>query len=158
MAGVIMIAGSVQTLHARGASAPDLNVAGTSEQIQRGRAISDGFCSACHSRTGTLTGGLDVGEDLPMSIGSFVSSNLTPAGQLSRWSDGKIFRAIRNSVDRDGRWPDHDVLQPIPANSAMTISLACESPISAACPPPESKPGNPPDHLNLLGIMMLVQV
>jgi uncharacterized membrane protein YcjF (UPF0283 family) len=79
LAGVIMIAGLFK-LHARSASAPDLKVAGTSDQIQRGQAISDGFCSACRSRTGTLTGGLDVGEDLPVSIGSFVSSNLTPAG------------------------------------------------------------------------------
>jgi hypothetical protein len=28
-------------------------------------------------------------------------SNLTPAGDLS---DGDIFRAIRNDLDRDGRW------------------------------------------------------
>jgi hypothetical protein len=33
-----------------------------------------------------------------------VSSNLTPAGQLSQWSDGDIFRVIRNGVDKDGRW------------------------------------------------------
>jgi hypothetical protein len=32
-----------------------------------------------------------------------VSSNLPPAGQLSRWSDGEMFRAIRNSVDAEGR-------------------------------------------------------
>jgi hypothetical protein len=29
-----------------------LNVAGTTEQIQRGQAISEGFCSDCHSTTG----------------------------------------------------------------------------------------------------------
>jgi len=100
---VIMIVGLFK-LHARNAPAPDLKVAGRPEQIQRGQAISDGFCSACHSKTGTLTGGLDIGKDFPVSVGSFVSSNLTPAGQLSHWSDGDIFRAIRNSIDRDGRW------------------------------------------------------
>jgi mono/diheme cytochrome c family protein len=152
LAGVIMIAGLFK-LHARGASAPDLKVAGTSEQIQRGQAISDGFCSACHSRTGTLTGGLDVGEDLPVSVGSFVSSNLTPAGQLSHWSDGEIFRAIRNGVDRNGRWlimmsytnsgklSDDDILAVI----AYLRSL----------PAAGKQTDNPPDRLNLLGIMML---
>jgi hypothetical protein len=39
-----------------------------------------------------------------MPIGSIISSNLTPAGPLKRSSDGEIFRAIRNSVDADGRW------------------------------------------------------
>jgi hypothetical protein len=64
-----------------------LNVAGTTEQIQRGQAISDGFCSDCHSTTGRLTGGLDIGGHFPLPIGSFVSSNLTPAGPLSRSAD-----------------------------------------------------------------------
>ena len=76
---VIAIVGLFK-MHARSAPAPDLKVAGTPEQIQRGKALSDGFCSACHSKTGTLTGGLDVGEHFPVPVGSFVSSNLTPAG------------------------------------------------------------------------------
>jgi cytochrome c553 len=103
LVSAIMIAGLFK-LHARSAPDPYLKVAGTPEQIMRGQAISDGFCSGCHSKTGTLTGGLDVGEDLPIRIRSFISSNLTPAGQLSQWTDGDIFRTIRNSVDRDGRW------------------------------------------------------
>ena len=86
-------------LSARTAATPTLKVAGTASQIQRGQAIADGFCGACHSRTGTLTGGLDIGKDLSVPVGSFVSSNLTPAGQLAHWSDGEIFRAIRNGVD-----------------------------------------------------------
>src|ERR1700704_7018199 len=91
-------------LHAPSAPTLDVKVAGTPEQIVRGQALSDGFCSGCHSRAGTLTGGLDLAQDLPVPIGLFVASNLTPAGQLSHWSDGAIFRAIRNSVDKDGRW------------------------------------------------------
>jgi hypothetical protein len=70
----------------RSAPAPDLKVVGMPEQIQRGQAISNGFCSGCHSKTGMLTSGLDIGDDFRVPIGSFVSSNLTPAGQLSRWS------------------------------------------------------------------------
>ncbi len=57
---VIMLVGLFK-LHARSAPALDLRVAGTPEQIVRGQAISDGFCSGCHSKTGTLTGGFDRG-------------------------------------------------------------------------------------------------
>jgi mono/diheme cytochrome c family protein len=103
LTSVIVIVGLFK-VYARSAPAPELKVAGTPEQIQRGKAISEVFCSACHSQTGTLTGGLDVGEHFPVPIGSFVSSNLTPSGQLSRWSDADIFRVIRNRIDRDRRW------------------------------------------------------
>jgi mono/diheme cytochrome c family protein len=140
-------------VNARSAPVPDLKAAGTPEQIQRGRAISDGFCSACHSKTGTLTGGLDVSEHIPMPIGSLVSSNLTPAGQLSHWTDGDIFRAIRNSVDRDGNW-----LIIMSYTNASKLSdddiravIAYIRSLPAAGEPTE----NPPDHLNLLGIAML---
>jgi mono/diheme cytochrome c family protein len=149
---VIMIVGLFK-LHARSAPAPDLKVGGTPEQIQRGQAISDGFCSACHSKTGTLTGGLDIGKDFPVSVGSFVSSNLTPAGQLSHWSDGDIFRAIRNSIDRDGRW-----LMIMSYTNAGNLS---DDDIRAVIAyirslPAEGKPTeDPPDHLNPLGVMML---
>ena len=90
-------------LHTRDAPVPDLKVAGIPEQIQRGQAIANSFCDACHSKTGPLTGGVDIGKDFTMPVGSFVSSNLTPAGQLNHWSDGEIFRAIRDGIDADGR-------------------------------------------------------
>lgn len=98
---VIMLVGVIK-LHARSAPVSELKVAGTPEQIARGQAISDGFCSGCHSRAGTLTGSLDVAEDLPVPIGSFVASNLTPAGQLSHWSDGDIFRPFATVSTRMG--------------------------------------------------------
>src|SRR5260370_2992481 len=101
VSGIVLV--GLFEMHARNAPVRDLKVAGTPERIERGRAISDGFCSACHSKTGTLTGGLDLAQDLSVPSASFVSSNLTPMGQLNHWSDGDIFRAIRNSVDRDGR-------------------------------------------------------
>jgi mono/diheme cytochrome c family protein len=138
---LILIVGLFK-LHARSAPAPITKVAGTPEQIQRGKAISDGFCSACHSKTGTLTGGLDIGEHFPVPIGSFVSSNLTPAGQLSRWSDGDIFRAIRNSVDPNaGKLSDEDIRAVI----AYIRSL----------PAAGKSTNHQPDHLNLLGVGML---
>jgi mono/diheme cytochrome c family protein len=103
LVSAVTIAGLFK-LHARDAPVPYLKVAGTPQQIERGHGIADSFCDACHSDTGTLTGGVDIGKEFPIPVGSFVSSNLTPAGQLSRWSDGEIFRAIRNSVDADGHW------------------------------------------------------
>jgi mono/diheme cytochrome c family protein len=152
LVSVILIVG-LSRLHARSAPTLDLKVAAMPEQIMRGQAISDGFCSGCHSSTGMLTGGLDVGEDLPIRIGSFISSNLTPAGQLSRWSDGDIFRAIRNGVDRDGRW-----LIIMSYTNAGKLSDEDTRAVIAyirSLPAAGQQTKDPPDHLNLLGIMML---
>jgi mono/diheme cytochrome c family protein len=149
---VVLIVGLFK-LHARNAPAVVLKVSGTPEQIQRGEEIANGFCSACHSRTGTLTGGINIGDHLAVPVGAFVSSNLTPAGPLSNWSDGEIFRAIRNGIDRDGRWlvimsytnagklSDDDT-------KAVIAYLRHLQPAGAQTP-------NPPDHLNLLGVLML---
>jgi mono/diheme cytochrome c family protein len=149
---VIMIVGLFK-LHARSAPDPDLKVAGTPEQIQRGQAISDGFCSACHSKTGTLTGGLDIGEHFLIPIGTFVSSNLTPAGRLSRWSDGDIFRAVRNSIDGDGRW----LIVMSYTNSGKLSDDDIRAVIAyiRSLPAAGKQTPNPPDDLNLLGVMML---
>ena len=150
--GIIMVVGLVK-LHARSAPALDLKVAGTPEQIVRGQAISDGFCSGCHSGTGTLTGGLDLAQDLPVPIGSFVASNLTPAGRLSHWADGDIFRAIRNGVDRDGHW-----LIMMSYTNAGKLSDGDTRAVIAylrSLPAAGKQTDNPPDHLNLLGVMML---
>jgi mono/diheme cytochrome c family protein len=84
---------------------PDIQVAGTPEQIARGEHLANSFCTSCHSLNGELplTGGLDLADDLAIPLGSFVSVNLTPAGPLAGWSDGEIFRALRNGVNREGR-------------------------------------------------------
>jgi mono/diheme cytochrome c family protein len=147
-----MLVGLIK-LHARSAPALDLKVAGTPEQIVRGRAISDGFCSGCHSKTATLAGGLDVAEDLPVPIGSFVASNLTPAGQLSHWSDGDIFRAIRNGVDKDGHWLI--IMSYTNAGKLSDDDIRAVIAYIRSLPPAGEPTGNPPDHLNLLGIAML---
>jgi mono/diheme cytochrome c family protein len=149
---VIMVLGLFK-LHARSAPALDLKVAGKPEEIVRGQAISDGFSSGCHSKTGTLTGGLDVAEGLPVPIGSFVASNLTPAGKLSHWSDGDIFRAIRNGVDNDGHW-----LIIMSYTNAGKLSDGDTRAVIAylrSLPAAGKQTDNPPDHLNPLGVMML---
>jgi mono/diheme cytochrome c family protein len=152
LVSVIMIVG-LSNLHARAAPTLVMKVAATPEQIQRGQVISEGFCSGCHSKTGTLTGGRDIGEELPVRVGSFVSSNLTPAGQLSHWSDGDIFRAIRNGVDRDGLW-----LIMMSYTNAGKLSDDDTRAVIAylrSLPAAGTPTGNPPDRLNLLGVMML---
>jgi mono/diheme cytochrome c family protein len=152
LVGVIAVVGLFK-VHARSAPALDLKVAATPEQIQRGRAISDGFCSGCHSKTGTLTGGLNVGDDLPVPIGSFVSSNLTPVGQLADWSDGAIFRAIRNSIDRDGHWLV--IMSYTNAGQLSDDDIRAVIGYIRSLPAEGKQTPNPPDHLNLLGVMML---
>jgi hypothetical protein len=97
--------------------------------------------------------GLDIGEDFPIPIESFVSSNLTPAGRLKHWSDGEIFRAIRNGVDADGRWvtlmPYTNAGSLSDDNSQAVIAYIRSVP-AAGEPTPD-----PPDQLNLLGVAML---
>jgi mono/diheme cytochrome c family protein len=130
---------------------PDIKVAGTPEQIQRGRAISDGFCSGCHSTT--LTGGLDLGRSFAVPAGSMVASNLTPAGQLARWSDGDIFRAIRNGLDHDGHWLI--VMSYTNASSLSDDDTRAVIAYLRSLPAAGAPTVNPPDQLNLLGILIL---
>ena len=151
-AAALTIVGTVK-LHARSAPVPDLEVEATPERIARGKALVDGFCSACHSRTGTLTGGLDIGEHFPLHIGSFVSSNLTPAGRLKRWSDGEVFRAIRNGVDADGRWltlMSYTNASNLSDDDTQAVIAYIRSVPAAGEPTPD-----PPSRLNLLGLLML---
>jgi mono/diheme cytochrome c family protein len=137
----------------RSAPVPQLQVDTSPERIARGKAISDGFCSGCHSTKGTLTGGLDIATHIPLPIGRLIVANLTPAGALKTWSDGEIFRAIRNSIDADGNWmtimsytnaghlSDDDI--------KAVIAYLRNVPEAGAATP------TPPDALNPLGITML---
>jgi mono/diheme cytochrome c family protein len=152
LVSALIIAGMFK-LHARSAALPDIKVAGTASQIQRGQAIADSFCGACHSKTGLLTGGFDIGDDFPVPIGSFVSSNLTPAGDLSHWSDGEIFRAIRNGVGADGRWLI--VMSYTNAGKLSDDDTAAVIAYLRGAPAAGQKTVNPPDHLNPMGLVML---
>ena len=82
----------------------EIQVEGTSELIARGEHLAAAFCVECHSTTRDfpMTGGVDLGLDLPINLGSYYSINLTPAGPLKDWTDGEIFRALRDNVDKDG--------------------------------------------------------
>jgi mono/diheme cytochrome c family protein len=139
--------------HARSAPVPDVRVEATPERIARGRAVADGFCAGCHSNSGVLSGGGDVGKDLPLPIGSFVPANLTPAGALKHWSDGEIFRAIRNGVDARGRW-----LAIMSFTNAGRLSDDDTKAVIAyirALPASGEQTPEPPDRFSLLGLAML---
>lgn len=89
--------------HARAAA--DIKVAPTPELIARGQAVAQS-CIPCHSLDGgpILNGG---GTNLApvvygLSGGVVVAPNLTPGGELKRWTDGEIIRAVRAGVDKAG--------------------------------------------------------
>ena len=106
LVSVVALIGLVKLYLPRSAPIPDLQVAGTPEQVERGRYLANSFCTGCHSASQEfpLTGGIDLGKDFPIRLGTYVSVNLTPAGPLKDWSDGEIFRVLRNGIDRKGRW------------------------------------------------------
>ena len=148
----VTIAGIVKQ-HGRSAPVPDLKVEATPERIERGKALADGYCSGCHSKTGTLTGGADVGQEIPIPVGSFVSSNLTPTGRVKIWSDGEIFRAIRNGIDADGRW----LAMMSYTNSGRLSDEDTKALIAyiRSVPAAGKQTPNPPDQFTLLGVAML---
>jgi len=147
---VIAIVGLVK-VHARTAPVPDLRVAGTPEQIPAWKkAISAGFCSACHTKTGTLTGGLEMGRALSFANRVVLYPPISPPpGQLSRWSDGDIFRAIRNGVDPDGRWLI--IMSYTNAGKLSDDDIRAVIAYIRSLPATGEPTRNPPDHLNLLG-------
>jgi mono/diheme cytochrome c family protein len=147
------IASGLIKQYGRGAHLPVPAVEVDADQVARGKAISDSFCGGCHSKTATLTGGKNFGDEFPMSLGSFVSANLTPAGPLARWTDGEIFRAIRNSVDANGRW--------LVIMSLTSAGMLSDKDITAviaylrSLPPAGVPTPDPPDQINIIGLAMV---
>ena len=76
----------------------------TPDRIERGRQIAGNWCAACHSLNGQLplSGGKDIAKEIPPPIGALPTANLTPGGRIKDWSDGEIFRAVREGVDPQG--------------------------------------------------------
>ncbi|MDQ3016278.1 MAG: cytochrome c [Bacteroidota bacterium] len=91
-----------------------ITVAGTTEQVERGRYLANNvmLCIDCHSeRNWEIFSGPLVpdsegkgGEIFDQSFGfpgKYIAPNITPYG-LKDWTDGEIFRAITTGVSRDG--------------------------------------------------------
>lgn len=89
----------------RGRPVRDLTVPRTPDRIERGRHIANMWCAACHTLNGELplSGGKNLSDEARMPLGDLYTINLTPAGPLSTWTDGEIFRAVRDGADRAGR-------------------------------------------------------
>jgi mono/diheme cytochrome c family protein len=152
---IVAVVGLIKSNSPRTAPVPDLKVAGTPEQIERGKHIADAFCTSCHSvsKELPLSGGVDLGDDIPIPLGSFVSSNLTPAGPLKDWSDGEIFRAIRNGVDRDGR--GLFVMSNFRGRNLSDEDIQSLIAYLRSQPSVTSEIVDPPDQPSLLGFIML---
>ena len=105
LVAIVSARGLIRLYLPRGNPAPDIQVAGTPEQVARGQHLAASFCASCHSATGELplTGGVNILADVPIPLGSAMSANLTPAGRLADYTDGEIFRVLREGVDKDRR-------------------------------------------------------
>ena len=119
-AGVLAIVGalggmySVKTHFPNVGPPPDIRVAGTPEQIARGRYLAHHVtvCLECHSTRdwarfsapllpGTEgKGGWAVSEAAGFP-GTLVAPNITPAA-LDHWTDGEIVRAFTSGVNKNG--------------------------------------------------------
>jgi mono/diheme cytochrome c family protein len=152
---VFTIVGLVRAYAPRQAPVPDLRIAGTSAQVARGQHLANTFCASCHSPTNDLPliGGVDLGQDLALPLGSFVSVNLTPAGPLQHWSDGEIFRIIRNGIDPDGRWLM--VMAGVRGRNLSDEDIQAVIAYLRSQPAVENPTPQPPDRPNLLGLIML---
>ena len=95
--------------------APDLSIEGSSEQVKRGEYLAHHMmiCMDCHSErdwtqysgplvAGTLGQGGEVFDQNMGFPGKYVASNITPFN-ISKWTDGEIFRAVTSGVSKDGR-------------------------------------------------------
>lgn len=89
----------------RGRLVRDLTVQRTPERIARGQHIANTSCVGCHSLNGQLplSGGKNLSDEAGIPLGDLYTINLTPAGPLAGWTDGQIFRAIRDAADDRGR-------------------------------------------------------
>jgi mono/diheme cytochrome c family protein len=139
----------------RGSPVEALQVAGTPEQIARGEHLARIECVGCHTTNEELplSGGLNLGDDIPIPIGNFYSINLTPGGPLKDWSDGEIMRALNEGVDRDGH--------PLIAMSANEVRYFNDDDKQAIIAYLRSQPAVdnptplPSDQPNLLGVVMV---
>ncbi len=88
----------------RGNPVVELQIEGTTQQIERGEHIAHSICSGCHSldKSLPLSGGKNISEEAGMPLGEITPPNLTPGGRIKDWTNGEIARAIREGTDPDG--------------------------------------------------------
>ena len=90
----------------RGRELRDLKVEITPERVARGEHIANTMCVGCHSMNAQLplSGGKNLSDEPGVPpLGILQPINLTPAGPLKDWTDGEIFRAVRDGADKNRR-------------------------------------------------------
>lgn len=151
---VVTLLGLVKSYAPKNYPIPNVKVAGTTEQIQRGEHLANAFCVECHStnRQLPLSGGRDMGADIPIPLGSFVPPNLTPGGELKEWSDGEIMRVLRSGVDEKG----HRLFFMSNVNVRYMSDDDLEAVIAflRSQPAVENETQDPPDQLTFLAAIM----
>ena len=152
--GVMSAVGLVKWLAPAATAAPDLKVAGTSQQVERGRYIANSLCVECHttSRQLPLTGGDDIGKQIPIPVGSFTPPNLTPAGTLKDWSDGQLFRALRTGIDDEGH--HLVIMSTVPVRNLSDDDLQAVIAYLRSQPAVTNQTPDPPDQPSFLGMVM----
>ncbi len=128
---------------------PPLTVAGTPEQVERGRTIAR-TCAGCHSPNADFP---LVGQDFAANgppLGTLWAPPLT-ASHFSEWSDGEIARAVREGVHKSGR-----SLLIMPAEALRQMSDEDVSALIAfiRTHDPETPPA-PETRLSLSGALLL---
>ena len=152
--GVLALVALVKFYAPPAAAASDLKVAGTPEQVERGRYLANSLCVECHSKTAELplTGGVDFAKEIPLPIGVIVSANLTPAGPLKGWTDGEIFRALRTGIDHDGH---HLIIMgAIPVRNMSDADIQAVIAFLRSQPAVVNETPNPPDQPSFLATVM----
>jgi len=151
---VLALVGLAKFYAPRSDPAPDLKVAGTPQQVERGHYLANSLCVECHSTTAELplTGGRDFAKEIPIPVGIIVSANLTPAGPLKYWSDGEIFRTLRSGIDRDGH--HLIVMSGVPVRNMSDEDIQAVIAFLRSQPAVSNETPNPPDQPSLLAAIM----
>jgi mono/diheme cytochrome c family protein len=99
------VRGMTRAHRERGRPVRELKVPMDSARIARGQHIARVTCAGCHSMNYDipLTGGKNLSDEAGIPFGDLIPFNLTPGGPLKDWSDGEIFRAIREGADNHGK-------------------------------------------------------
>ena len=130
----------------RGTAPRELKVDMVPARIARGEHIANMLCVGCHSLSGQLplSGGKNLSDEAHMPLGDLYTINLTPAGPLKDWTDGEIFRAVRQGADKNGRR-----LPVMSAQAARNLSdadlesviayIRSQPPVQNETPPPDPR-------------------
>lgn len=131
--------------------AATIKVAGTPEQVARGRQIAN-LCAGCHSPNGQPPlSGQDFGAGFPVPFGTLYARNLTPGGEIKDWTDGEVVRAIREGVHKSGR---SLIIMPASAFHRLSDEDAASIVAFLRSQPPVT-PDAPPNNLNVLGALLI---